>query len=176
MEYFVIYDVETGNVLIRGSGPEGTADQQIIDEGHALMIVPRAALMTGEVDIDVVRNALTARIDAEAELFRQQFITPGAGQAMTYQRKEAEARAWIAAGAPNPVDYPFLAAEAAATGESINQVAANVVSAANLWAQIGSAIEAVRLGAKKQLAMAAGFPALAAASAVDWSVAMSGGQ
>lgn len=86
--------------------------------------------------------------------------------ALTYQRKEAEARAWVQAG--DPQDFPFLAAEAAATNVTIGELAAIVVQQANAWAQIGAAIEGLRMGAKKAVRDAASVEAARAATVIEW--------
>lgn len=77
-----------------------------------------------------------------AETVRNRFLTPGSGQAITYTRKEAEARAWSADA--DPAAFPFLAAEAAATGMAIADLAALVIAQADAWVAAGSAIEARR--------------------------------
>ncbi|HSK40923.1 MAG TPA: hypothetical protein VK943_14240, partial [Arenibaculum sp.] len=55
---------------------------------------------------------LLARIDVEAEQVRARYITPGAGQAMVYQAKQAEARRYRDAGYPADLaGYALLDAE-----------------------------------------------------------------
>ena len=68
---------------------------------------------------------LIARIDAEAEAVRAQYITPGSGQAMVYGAKQAEARAYQAAGKPSDLtDYPLLGAEVGITTPTASEIAA----------------------------------------------------
>jgi len=167
MEYFVIYDLATGDLLMRGSGPPGTAAQQILEETQGIILVPREALNTSEINMDAVRASLLEQIDAAAEDIRSRFITLGSGQALTYQRKESEARAWTPE--TDPAEVPFLAAEAAALGVSLSEVVTTVIEAADFWAVVGAAIEAVRLRAKRAVADAGGFHELAAAVLVDWT-------
>ena len=58
-----------------------------------------------------------AVVDAGAEAERGKYITSGAGQAMTYQQKAAEAKAFTEAETPDEADYPMLAAEVGITAE-----------------------------------------------------------
>lgn len=104
------------------------------------------------LDLTVVKAQIKAAIDGAAETERLKYITPGAGQAMTYQRKTEEARRLRAAiGAEEeivPADYPLLAATIGIDGNTIAEVADIVIGMDNAWAVIGGAIEATRLGAK----------------------------
>jgi len=52
-------------------------------EGYGLRLFPAT--------LEEVKDALKAKIDEAAELERLKYITPGAGQAMTYQEKVAQA-------------------------------------------------------------------------------------
>lgn len=98
------------------------------------------------VDLSGLKVALRAQIDAAAEAERGRYITPGSGQAMTYQAKAAEAARFMAdAGAG---DYPLLAAEVGITGETLTEVAGVVAAAHARWLAIGARIEAARLAAK----------------------------
>lgn len=101
------------------------------------------------IDLDVLKADLKAAIDAGAERERLRYITGGAGQAMTYARKVEEAKAVQAADEPDPADYPMLAASIGIDGEDIETVAATVLAMDAAWAQIGAAIEAARLTAKR---------------------------
>jgi hypothetical protein len=127
-------------------------------------------VVDGEIVLDTVAidSALHARIDRAAGEVRCRFITDVAGQQLTYDRKEREARAWLAAEAPEIADYPFIAAEAAATGVEPGAAAAEIVAAADAWAGIGSAIEGLRIGAKRAVTAASTREAKEAAAAVDW--------
>lgn len=112
-----------------------------------------------------------ALIDAAAEATRARFITPGAGQAMTYLRKEAEAAAYLSdAAAP----VPFLTAEADATGVAVADLAATVAARAAAWAAIGPRIEAARLAAKQAVSAAANAQAMQQATMVDWVAVVEG--
>lgn len=75
MEYFVKYNLATGEELIRGSGPEGIAAMQLIGAGQGLLALPAEAVPEGQpVDLELARLALwqqakrlrDAKIDAGA--------------------------------------------------------------------------------------------------------------
>jgi hypothetical protein len=119
-------------------------------------------------DWSQVDARLHGRIDVEAGTVRTRFITDVPGQQLTYQRKEMEARAWIEAESPDPEDFPFLTAEAGATGTQAGVVAAQVLAAAASWGRIGSAIEGARIAAKRAVREATTLAAKEAAAAVDW--------
>ncbi len=99
------------------------------------------------IDMASARAAALIRIDEQAERIRLRYLTGGAGQALTYQRKEAEARAWKAGD--DPEGFPMLAAESAATDATMAETVALVLAQADAWAQVGAAIEGARMGAKK---------------------------
>ena len=113
---------------------------------------------------------LCRAIDAAAETQRQRWITPGAGQALTYLTKTDEARRAVAGGAPvEPADYPLLAAEIGITAAGLLEVAAVVLAAHQAWQVAGAAIEAARLACKAAVGTAADIAtAEAAAAAVEW--------
>ena len=118
-----------------------------------------------EPDLAQLRAAAIARVDAAAGAVRAKFITVVPGQEMTYLVKEQEARAY----AGDPSGFPFLAAEAAATGMTVEDVAALVIAQANAWRPIGAAIEGLRRGAAVAIAAATTPAAIAAAANVEWS-------
>lgn len=166
MEFWFVYDRETGRVLWRGATTAGGAAGQQIPETASIIVVPQSVFQAAEIDLDVLRPYLARTIDAEAEMLRKGFLTPGEGQAMTYQRKEAEARAWVV---DNSVATPFLNAEAPARGMTLAELAAEVIQLADAWVVIGSAIEGLRMGAKSAMARAETLEAVLIAATVDWS-------
>ena len=106
---------------------------------------------------EAARRVACARIDRAAESARGRYITPGAGQAMTYLRKEAEARAVLAGGWDG--HSPVLAAEAEATGVDVIALAQRVVDQAEAWTLAAGRIEAARLSGKAAI-RAAGLDAI----------------
>jgi hypothetical protein len=96
------------------------------------------------IDLGPMKRALTDAVNSRAEAVRCLFLTPGSGQAITYARKEAEARAWTPEA--DAAAFPFLSAEATATGATLADTAALVLAQANAWVSIGAAIEGNRRG------------------------------
>lgn len=132
---------------------------------------------------------LHARIDAEAGQVRLRFITDVPGQAMTYERKVSEARAYLASlpapasgdpmtatetdtavtpGVDPLADYPFLVAEAAANDSTLEEAARDIIATFMQWLRIGAAIEHARIRAKRMVARAATRAEKETAALVDW--------
>ncbi|MFT0891009.1 hypothetical protein [Pseudochelatococcus sp. G4_1912] len=101
------------------------------------------------VDLDALKVALKAAVDAAAEVERHRYITSGSGQAMTYQAKAAEALRY--ADPDGAGEYPFLSMEVGITGATLADVAGVVLNMHNQWQAIGSQIEQARLSAKAQI-------------------------
>lgn len=124
-----------------------------------------------ELALSEVKAQIKRAIDDAAELERLKYITAGAGQAMTYQRKVEEARRLQAAIAAEeeivPGDYPLLSASLGIDGETLADVAGVVLGMDAAWAQIGAAIETARLAGKKAVDDA-GDEAAARAVVVAW--------
>jgi len=110
-------------------------------------------------DLATVKEQIKGQIDTAAEVARLQYITAGAGQALAYQRKEAQARTCLATydeqSPPSEGTYPALDGEVEITADSILGVAAIVVATADGWAGIADTIETTRLSGKKDVAAAA---------------------
>lgn len=155
--------------------PEGTVQAPIRPSAdHQLDEVTLQWVHTPVViDLAALKVALKAAIDAAAEVARLKYITPGAGQAMTYQAKAEEARQYLVASAegdePDAADYPMLSAEVGITAGTIGAVAVIIDGNFKQWQFIGAAIEAVRLGAKESVSAADSVAAAhAAASEIVW--------
>lgn len=97
------------------------------------------------------KKELCSSVDVSAETERLIYITPGVGQTMTYQQKVSEAQAFKAASNPKAADYPILSSEVGITAETLDEVADIVLAAFAQWQKIGAAIEAIRLGAKRDI-------------------------
>ncbi|RDJ18213.1 hypothetical protein B5K05_00480 [Rhizobium phaseoli] len=121
------------------------------------------------VDLPAMKDMLKARVDAAAESERLKYITPGAGQALTYAQKADQARAYLEAVSPVDEDYPLLSAEIGVTGATAAEVANVIRASFTAWQQIGSQIEATRLRAKKAIEGASDAEsAIEAASNLTW--------
>ncbi|MGO1303538.1 MAG: hypothetical protein ACTMKV_02010 [Sphingomonas parapaucimobilis] len=165
MEFWIVYDVATGDELYAGSGTPGASAYQTVPDGAALIVVPQAVVSRQPRDLDALRDAFLTGVDAGAEEQRQRILTPGAGQALAYSAKLAEAH-MIVAGGEGPT--PFLSAEADARDETVPALARRVVAAADRWAVAGAAIEAARTCAKIRLSQAVSLGGLIQAARVAW--------
>ncbi|MCL4064961.1 hypothetical protein M3484_00005, partial [Pseudomonas sp. GX19020] len=87
------------------------------------------------------RMALTAWITTA----RARLITALPGQDMIYLAKEAEARAWVEASAPDMAGFPLLAAEIGITAPDADQLAQLWLNMADLWRSAAAGLEALRL-------------------------------
>ncbi|WP_020409803.1 hypothetical protein [Hahella ganghwensis] len=100
-------------------------------------------------DLEKVRSDALVRLDSLATECRLRFSSPD--KDATYISKSFELDKWISDGRPDsPVttDYPYICAEAGATGLSVTEVAELIESARDLWRVIDPQIEAVVRGAK----------------------------
>lgn len=171
MEAYAIYAEATGELITATLGYEGSSQSQPLEDGWAVLVIPKQALRPlGQVDLDTVKASYAGSIDADADKVRSMFITNTPGQMATYLEKEQEARRVLAGDATPTV---FLAAEAAALGTTVPQLAQEVVDQADQWRPIGARIEAARRKAKVDVAQAENLSALAAAALIDWSAIIS---
>lgn len=125
--------------------------------------------------LPLLKAALKARLDADAEVERLRYITGGAGQAMEYQQAAAEADLLLTAVAadpehePDPLQYPMLSASVGIDGDTLVDVATTVATMHGQWRVIGSAIRAARLAGKEAIdAAPTAEAAQAAFDAVEW--------
>jgi hypothetical protein len=118
--------------------------------------------------IDTLRLTLTMQVDADAEATRLLWITPGSGQALTYEQKRIEAERMASDPAPQPVDYPMLAAEVGITADTLAAVGALVRARAAAWTAVAAQIESLRLQAKAAVLAANNAAEARAAAAVHW--------
>lgn len=168
-----IFDVDP--MLPTLEGATGASDPAVlqapnnVDFGWTLVdgrLEPRSQL---PVDILGIRASLKTQVDVAAEVERLKYITPGEGQALTYQRKVEEAKRAITEEEPAPVDYPMLAASIGVDGDTVKEIASIVLAMDGGWAVIGSAIEKIRLSAKKAIDDAATVEAAnAVVDAIIW--------
>jgi hypothetical protein len=124
---------------------DAPADWPLVDG-----VYQRTQTVTNKPLLSVQMDALK-KVDVAAEAARSAMLTPGSGQALEYQRTEAEARAWTEGA--NTADFPMLKAELEAMKlgnpeATIDDVVAEALSNANLWLEVGAAIKQVRRSAK----------------------------
>ncbi|MCU6454357.1 hypothetical protein LPN01_09720 [Sphingomonas sp. A2-49] len=166
MEYWIVYDLASGEQRWRGSGTPGTAAQQELGDGLGMVLVPAAAVRGSTVDLDIVRAASAARIDAEAEAIRQRFITALPGQIGAYLLKANAARRWLA---DNSAPTWMLQPEATSRRMSLEALCAEVLQREADWERAAGAIEGLRLGAKDAVEVADSIGAIVIAATVDWA-------
>jgi hypothetical protein len=115
-----------------------------------------------------LREAWKRTVDQSAEAARQVYITPGFGQALTYETKRREAAVvMVLLGVPmqpTQADCPHLWAEAAGLGLTVAAIAAEVTSQANAWLAASAQIEVLRRTAKAAIDAAATEPEIKAAA------------
>lgn len=128
-----------------------------------------AAWEPAEPDLAVLKADALRRIDVAAENYRLQFLTGGSGQSMAYTQKLDEARAFVANPEIDPVEIPHVIAEAAATGMTPADKAAQIIATFDAWVLISAGIEARRAAAKLAVEAATTAEAVTAAATVDWS-------
>lgn len=122
-------------------------------------------------NLTAVAVAASAKVDAEAEIARNGIITSGSGQALTYMRKEVEARALIL----NSSAYaPLLTEEARTLGMDLLDLAAEVIAAADNWVTVAARIESARRKAKADIAVAQSESAIISLSDIDWESVVAG--
>lgn len=168
MEYYFIYDKETGEVLMRGSGVPGTLQEQQLAEGLGGIEVTQAIASAPGVDLEGIKDLYKHKIDSEAESVRQLFITSGSGQALEYRQVQEELSHYDLAASIDPSDYPFVNADATARGISLEDSMNEVRQARYTWIVIGAAIRAARLKAKDLIADATSIPEIVDAASIDW--------
>lgn len=129
---------------------------------------------TATIDLVSLRNDAKAKIDNDAESFRWNFITPGSGQAMSYQEKHNEALAFLADPEITEEDTPHLTAEVGITGQDRYQVAQVIVNTKAMWRPISASIDRLRLSAKEAVDEATNPAEIEAATQVNWASAIGG--
>lgn len=110
--------------------------------------------------IDAAKAAAGATVNAMVGAIRQRFITTTPGQEMIYLAKEAEARMLALDEAPDPADYPMLAAEVGITAPTLAEVGQVVLNLAVLWRGIGAGLEQVRLATHTRISAATSVEAV----------------
>lgn len=104
--------------------------------------------ITNEQALAPIRALAVAEINSLVATVRGRIVTDIPGQQMIYLRKEAEARAWVAAATPDLADFPLLSAEVGITAPDADQLAQIWLNQAWLWAEVlAPALERLRITA-----------------------------
>ncbi|CAI9399037.1 hypothetical protein ANOBCDAF_00188 [Pleomorphomonas sp. T1.2MG-36] len=150
--------IEFGAVL----GPEGVGIGWTVDgESWAPQAGP-------SVPLEDLRGSAKAAVDASAEAYRLTYITPGAGQAMAYQQKLTEAKAYLADASLTAAECPHIFAEVGITGATAEAVARVVTEMHAAWQIKSAEIERLRLEAKAAIDAAESAEAISAAAVIVW--------
>lgn len=120
------------------------------------------------VPLEDLRGSAKAAVDASAEAYRLTYITPGAGQAMAYQQKLTEAKAYLADMSLTAAQCPHIFAEVGITGATAEAVAHVVTDMHAAWQVKSAEIERLRLAAKAAIDAAETAEAISAAAAIVW--------
>lgn len=149
--------------------------------GPTYQIEPTRVLRVWQVtarDLDQVKAEHKARVDADAEACRLRYITPGAGMAMTYQEKFAQAQAVAAMGAAaadamtqaeREAQFPTLSAAVGLEAPTLSACADLVLAKYAAFAQLSLVIERTRLQGKASISAASDGAAIVAAyEALTW--------
>lgn len=154
---------------------EGSGDLvDIIVEANQVRVV------RSTMPLDQVKTQYAAKIDADAEAVRSKYVTPGAGMAMTYQEKHAQARAVDAMGqtaanalteAEREDQFPTLSASVGIEGATLWDCAQLVIQKYEQFADLSRVIERTRLRGKKSIGDASDVASVRAAyEAITWTV------
>lgn len=124
----------------------GDQPDPVAPEGGSVTVLDAAPVLAAPVlSLPMLKIDAKQQIDARAEQIRCLVLTQGAGQALVYERKRAEAAAYLA-GQPGP--FPMLQSEVGITSPDIASQAALVADISAQWVALAAAIETVRLGGK----------------------------
>jgi hypothetical protein len=116
-----------------------------------------------------LKAAAIAKVDAEAEMARGQYITLGAGKAMVYMEKEKQAEAVSANPDINPNLAPLVAVDAELVpGSTLLDAATGILMMAQYWRAIAPGIERKQAQSKAAITAATTPAAIEAAATVAW--------
>jgi hypothetical protein len=148
--YESVYDVANETFSVEGVTAEDL--QNAYDNFPALHTQWKTTNGFGPIALEDYKARAKNIIDQYAGATRLKFITSVPGQEMTYQEKAEEATDYVAAGYPADLSgYPFVAAEATATGATATEVADAIIAQRSAWVVIGAEIEQYRIGGKFQV-------------------------
>lgn len=149
-----VYDVMSGDYEVEG--PDNAALQAVYDDWPAQYDAWKASNGLGPATLEEHKANAALIVDDYAGTTRSRFITVAPGQEMTYQEKAEEAADYVTAGYPaDTSNFPFVAAEIAATGKPKEQAADDILAQKSAWIVVGAQIERIRLGGKVQIDAAA---------------------
>ena len=104
-----------------------------------------------ETTLETIKSRAINAVDIFAEQERLKYISPGAGQAMVYQRKVEEADKLVNDANPDPLNYPLLASSIGIEGSTLQEIGELVLATRDQWLQIAALIENIRLSTKRDI-------------------------
>jgi hypothetical protein len=157
---------EWQNVDIADGEPVPDGAIALLDDAAdlAYRIVDAAPVL----DWEPLHAELLAKIDRDAADFRRRFFSDLPGQGRIYQRKEVEARAFVA-GSEGP--FPMLEASRV-NGQSLADAADVVILRATEDYVMEVLVEKVRIGAKATVVAAGTADEKRFAAEIDWELAV----
>ncbi|MGE0629653.1 MAG: hypothetical protein AB7O43_17730 [Hyphomicrobiaceae bacterium] len=145
---------------------------------ETLVEADRVRVVRSERPLNEIKADLLRQIDEQAESVRLRYITPGAGMAMTYLEKFAQAQAVDGLGETSAnalsaedrvAQFPTLSASVGIEAETLWDCAQLVISKYEQWAAVSNVIETARQAGKKAISDASdAASARAAYQAVTW--------
>jgi len=127
-------------------------------------------------DLVDVKKVLKAKVDLQAGLERQKYITTVPGQELMYAEKKVQAKECLLDLAPDALSYPLIALEIGInvpdTGDivvDLHTASQNIIDTASAWSVIAADIEAKRLTSKLGINAALTHETSYTASLVTWS-------
>jgi hypothetical protein len=138
-------DAETGDPAM---AEEDVTEQPAWNQDYRYYVDITAEVAAAEAVTALPRAQAAAirRVNQECGAFRASLATDIPFQAGVYADKREEAARYVS-GVPNPVDFPYLAAEAAATGVKLKAMIATINAISAQWTAVSVAVEARRRGA-----------------------------
>jgi hypothetical protein len=162
-----------GGPVLRPIVASGTGEIETVTVESNQVLITRS-----NPALDVMKSKLKTRVDYDAETCRLLYITPGSGQAMTYQEKHAQARAVNDLGetaanalteAERVEQFPTLSASVGIEASTLWGCAQLVIQRYEMFADVSALIERARLQGKKNISDASDAgQAQAAYEAITW--------
>jgi hypothetical protein len=167
---FIVIDKNTGDVLRGGDVPGSDIPRQVQNDDECAIALANGVMKWDGSPLDLEKQAAYyhARIDADAEAIRLQYITPGSGQTLTYLRKLDAARGYLAGAPLTDAQMARITHEAARLNVTAEQAAESLVAIGDTWDALDAALDNARLVAKQAITDATSILEQDNAAQVDW--------
>lgn len=168
-DYAIIYDAATGAQIGNYMGPDGTAKDQALPDGAALMLVPMEAWTT-PVGLDAVKKEVCAQIEAGVDAKAAAIITLSPRKVLTTFALKEESDRWTTGGVAT--DFPFLNALAIASSTTIDAEKAAFDAVYTATTPPGAKLNAASIAAQRRVTAATNLAEIATAAAIDWAAVL----